>query len=136
MQLSSIPYDLYSVLSRCGLLAPQRCFHNCFLAVMNTLTKDEFDVHYVLGTVTTANGQVFDHAIIKCNGKYHDPTLQPPGLHLSVTYTVEKEFSPDEIMDMLMDAFPMQRIEKMMRGEDVWWPLQRTSPDVYEFVDA
>lgn len=136
MRISNIPKNLHEVLDRCDLLKPKMCFGNCFLAVMNTISKEEFDVHYVLGSVTTEDGHEFDHALIKCNGKYHDPTLEPQGLHLSSTYKIEKEFSPDEIMYLLKQTFPMPFIKKMVHGEEPWWPLQRTSPGIYEFVDA
>jgi hypothetical protein len=136
VKIENIPDSLYEILRRCDLLKPKMCFVNSFIAVMNTMSKDEFDIHYVLGTVTTKDWHEFDHAIIKCNGKYHDPTLEPQNLHSSSTYRIEKEFSPEEIVELLKEFFPMPFIKDMVEGEKPWWPLQRTSPGVYEFVDA
>jgi len=136
MEISNIPKDLYDLLVRNNLTQPKLCYTNSFQAVMNTISKQQFDIHYVLGTVTTKEGHEFDHAFIKCNGKYHDPTLEPQGLHSNSTYKIEKEFSPLEIVDLLKNKFPMADITEMVEGKKPWWPLQKTSVGVYQFVDV
>lgn len=92
MQISDIPAELDEVLYRLDLKKPKMCFMNCYLAVMNTLSNDNFEIHYILGTVTTSDGYTFDHALIKWNGNYYDPTLEPQGLHNSVFTPLKRSF--------------------------------------------
>lgn len=136
MQISDIPVELDVLLSGLNLKMPNRCFVNCYLAVMNTLSKNEFDIHYVLGTVTTADGHTFDHALIKWNEEYYDPTLEPQGLHRSSSYSIEKEFSPNEIIQLLTSTFDLDHIKDMIEGRKPHWPLVKTERGTFEFEDA
>jgi len=136
MQISDIPPQLEELLSRLNLKQPKMCYMNCYLTVMNTLSKDEFDIHYVLGTVTTSDGQTYDHALIKWNGCYYDPTLEPQHLHKSSSYTIEKEFSQNEIVILLRKSFDLDYIKDMIEGRKPHWPLVKTKNGTYEFEDA
>jgi hypothetical protein len=136
MQISDIPAELDEVLYRLDLKKPKMCFMNCYLAVMNTLSNDNFEIHYILGTVTTSDGYTFDHALIKWNGNYYDPTLEPQGLHNSSIYSIEKEFSPNEIIQLMNNKFELSHIKEMIDGEKPFWPLVKTKSGEYEFEDA
>lgn len=136
MKISDIPKDLDVLLSRLNLKNPKMCFMNCYIAVMNTFSKDEFDIHYVLCTLTTADGHTIEHALIKWNGKYYDPTLEPQGLHRSCSYSIHKEFSPREIVQLLVETFDRFHIKDMIEGRKPHWPLMKTKHGKYEFEDA
>lgn len=136
MQISDIPVELDMFLSKLNLKKPKMCFMNCYMAVMNTLSKDEFDIHYVLGTVTAIGGHTFEHALIKWNGKYYDPTLEPQGLHRSSSYSIDKEFSSGEIIQLLKSRFDLNHIKEMIEGRKPHWPLVKTGSGTFEFKDV
>lgn len=135
MQISDIPDELDELLSKLNLKAPKMCFMNCFLAVMNTLSDKNFEIHYILGTVTH-NGHTFDHALIKYNENYYDPTLEPQGLHRSSVYSIEKEFSPSEIMQLMLSKFEQSHIKDMVYGKKPFWPLIKAKNGNFKFEDA
>lgn len=136
MQISNIPPDLDKLLTRLNLKQPKKCFMNCYMAVMNTLSKNEFDIYYVLGTVTTSDGNAVEHAWIKWNGEYYDPTLEPQGFHKSSNYKIEKEFSSEEIRSLLIGAFDMNHIKDMIEGRRPHCLLVKTGSGMYEFEGA
>ena len=109
---------------------------NSFLTVMQTLTKDEFYIHYVLVEITTHTGYKFEHAVIKWNGRYYDPTLEPQKLHKQTKYRLQKEFSPEEIVSMMTEKFGLDHIKLMINGEAPFWPLKINEHGEYDFIDA
>jgi hypothetical protein len=135
MKISNLPKELDNLLTESNLKEPKMCFMNCYIAVMNTLSKDEFDLQYVLGTVYTPEGDTFEHALIKWNGKYFDPTLEPQNLHHVCTYNIHKEFSSLEIVHMLKEKFEISHIKDMIFGKNPHWPLVKTQKGLYEFID-
>lgn len=136
LEVMDMPKSLNDLVNRLGLTKPKMCFMNSFLSVMQTLSKDEFDIHYVLVEITTDTGYKFDHAVIKWNGQYYDPTLEPQNLHKTTTYTLQKEFSPETIMKMMVEQFGLEHIKLMINGEAPFWPLQINKQGEYEFIDA
>jgi hypothetical protein len=68
LKVVDMPKSLNDLVNRLDLTKPKMCFMNSFLTVMQTLSKDEFDIHYVLVEITTDTGYKFDHAVIKWNG--------------------------------------------------------------------
>lgn len=136
MQVSDIPSNLDELLSRLDLKKPRMCYTNCYLAVMNSISKKDFDIHYILGIATTSDGSTFDHALIKWNGNYYDPTLEPQGLHKSFSYSIEREFSPKEILQLMINKFGLSHIEEMIDGKQPFWPLVKTKSGEYDFEDV
>lgn len=136
MKISNIPPSLDKILTNSNLKQQNMCFMNCYLAVMNTISKPEFDLHYVLATVSNGEGERFAHALLKMGNKYYDPTLEPIGLHMACSYEIEREFSKMEIVDLLKRRFSMDHIQDMIYGRQPHWPLIRTGQNTYDFVDV
>ncbi|HHQ4566003.1 MULTISPECIES: hypothetical protein [Aeromonas] len=136
LEISDMPKELNHLVSRLGLIKPNMCFMNSFLTVMQTLTKDEFYIHYVLVEITTHTGYKFEHAVIKWNGRYYDPTLEPQKLHKQTKYRLQKEFSPEEIVSMMTEKFGLDHIKLMINGEAPFWPLKINEHGEYDFIDA
>ncbi|WP_283132292.1 hypothetical protein [Enterovibrio norvegicus] len=135
-EISDMPKELKDLVVRLGLTVPKMCFMNSFLTVMQTLSKDEFDIHYVLVEITSDTGYTFEHAVIKWNGHYYDPTLEPQNLHKQTKYRLQKEFSPETIMKMMIEKFGLDHIKLMIEGNAPFWPLKINEHGEYDFIDA
>lgn len=137
IQISAMPQPLLQFLVAKGLTTPRLCFNNCFLAVMNDLTAQRFQIDYALAWVTHPEDRIkTSHAILKSGDKYYDPTLESQGLQDKCEYVLEKAFSAEELVKLLGAKFGMPHLRKMLEGQEPWWPLCQTIDGKYEFVDA
>ena len=135
--VSPMPANLRQFLENKLLTKPGMCFNNCFLAVVNTLTSKILNIEYVLAWVThPTDGIRTPHALIKGDSLYYDPTLEPQGLYKICAYELDKEFDNTELMLMVFERFGSLKVKAMVEGEIAWWPLCRTGPATYEFINA
>lgn len=135
LSISPLPQDLQIFLNSLGLNKPNMCFHNCFLAVMNNLGKEKFKLTYVLAWVTHKQEKIrTQHALIKFNNMYFDPTLEPQNMLNDCDYELEREFDTSELIQLMISKFELPEIKKMIGGEKPWWPLAKTESG-YDFLD-
>ncbi|PKH03845.1 hypothetical protein CXF72_04040 [Psychromonas sp. MB-3u-54] len=135
MKIDKMPKKLEELVDKFGLNVPNVCYMNCFCLVMQTLAKKYVDIYYVLATATDAQGKDHPHAVVSYNNKFYDPTLEPQGLVSSTAYTFIKQFSTDEIAQLMVKKFPKETIENMCNGLEPFWPLQQLGENKFDFVN-
>ena len=137
IQISKIPQSLLQFLKSKKLTTSKMCFNNCFLAVMNDLAAQTYQIEYVLAWVIHPQDNIpTSHALLKSGNNYYDPTLEPQCLQDKCQYVLEKEFSREELAKLLNAKFGVARIRRMIDGQEPWWPLCQTGEGKYEFIDA
>ena len=135
MKIEKMPKDILKLVNKFGLNLPQMCYMNCFMLVMQTLAKDEFDINYVLVNIEDTDGKIYPHAVISSKGSFYDPTLEPQGLVESTKYALVKEFSTKEIVDLMNAKFDIDQIKNMIVGKEPFWPLRQVGENQFEFQD-
>lgn len=131
-----MPSNLLGYLQSKELLTPKECFSNCLGALIQLIGNDKFEVSYVLCDIHAKDGSVLEHAILKVNGDYVDPTLEAQKMHKEVEYVIHKEFSTKEMIKLLVERFGLDEMNLMFQGIKPFWPLNRIGEHEYAFVDA
>ena len=135
MIISPLPPALKAHLQNLGLMAPAMCFQNSLMAVMTTLEAG--NLSYVLGWVThPSDGKRTQHAWLKDEALYYDPTLEPQGQHLESKYEVVHELSTIEVTLVLKKRFGDDKVKRMMKGKEPWWCLCLLPNGNFGFVDT
>nr|SHO02353.1 TonB-dependent receptor, plug [Moritella viscosa] len=130
-----MPEDILGLVNEFGLNMPKMCYMNGFLLVMQTLAKKDFDINYVLVEIEDTDGKIYPHAVVSSNGAFYDPTLEPQGLVESTKYVLIKEFSTEEIVNLMNAKFKPEQIKNMCDGNEAFWPLQQVGKNQFEFRD-
>lgn len=134
IEISDLPVELYEYLHSKKLTTLNQCFTNCLMSVINTLCDPQWDLSYVLVSVSFRSSTV-PHAVIGHRGEYFDPTIEQLNIGAECVYTIEREFCGIEIWSLLYKRFSKQEIFERMLGEKPWWPLLKTGHNKYEFID-
>jgi len=136
MNISVMPEAFKEFLNSKNLLNSKECFSNCMGALIHMATKEDFNVNYVLCEIKSRDGSVHEHAILRLNGKYIDPTLEVQNLHRKVDYSITKEFTTKEIITLMCEKFGLPEIEQMIKGIKPIWPLCKVGENQYVFLDV
>jgi hypothetical protein len=96
IEMTPLPSGLLQQLGNVGCTVPKQCYANCLAAVANYLLAEK----YVLCFVEIESGERLGHAVIKIDGNYYDPTLEPQAPH-KVKYWWHSEYTKTELRDFV-----------------------------------
>lgn len=133
MKIEKLPGELKELVKKYKLNALGRCYMNSLGLVIQTRRKSK-QANYVLATVTNRRGIEYPHAIINYGGKFHDPTLKDQKGTDDAKYTFIKQFSLDEIDELMKIKFSRKQIDNMQKGIEPYWSLEQIGINEFDFV--